>query len=320
MHPAGGRVASRRGGTRREIESVVDRMRRKHVEERRLDAGPVILNYAEGSDNGAPLVLLHGGSSRWQWWESIIDELAQRTHTFAPDLRGHGRSTWTPGHYRLFDFVDDIAVFLRRVVRRPAILLGHSLGGEVALITAALHPTSVLAVIDEDGPLSAEGALRAIAPTRPVLFAMRALAGSTLPEEKLIEHVAEIPVGFETGNVRRFAEVVGGDREILAWCAETYRHHDPAMLDAVIEFEEMHRGYDGDKLLPLIGCAVVILQGDPERGGALTEPEVAHAMTLLRDGRHERAWGLGHAMHIEDPERFLAIVLPIIDELTRLAG
>jgi pimeloyl-ACP methyl ester carboxylesterase len=284
------------------------------MEERRTDVGAVILNYAEGPDNGAPLVLLHGGSSRWQWWEEIIDRLAARSHVVAPDLRGHGRSTWTPGHYRLFDFVEDLGVFLRDVVRRPAVLLGHSLGGEVALITAALHPTLVLAVIDEDGPLSAVGARRAIAPTRPMLRAMRTLAGSTLPDEDLIDQVADVPVGFETGAVMRFGDGIGGDREILAWWAETYRHHDPTMLDAVIEFEEMHAGYD-EELLSRIECRVVILQADPARGGALTDEEVAHAMTLLRDGRHIRVEGLGHAMHIEDPDRFLDIVLPIVDEV-----
>jgi pimeloyl-ACP methyl ester carboxylesterase len=294
--------------------------RELHVEERRTDVGGVNLNYAEGPDHGQPLVLLHGGSNRWQGWEEIIDRLAARTHVFAPDLRGHGGSTWTPGHYRLFDFVEDLGVFLRDVVRRPAVLLGHSLGGEVALITAVLHPTLVLAVIDEDGPLSALGARRAIAPTRPTLLAMRALAGSTLPDEDLIDRVADVPIGFEMGEVMRFGDGIGGDREILAACAETYRHHDPTLVDAVIEFEEMHAGYDGDELLPQIRCPAVILQADPVRGGALTDAEVAHAMTLLHDGRHIRLEGLGHAMHIEDPDRFLGVVLPIIDEFTRRAG
>ena len=83
----------------------------------------------------------------------MIDPLAERTQAYVPDLPGHGLSSWTPVHYRLFDYADDIASFLEHVVREPAILLGHSLGGEIAMIVAALNPALVSAVINEDGPL-----------------------------------------------------------------------------------------------------------------------------------------------------------------------
>src|SRR5262245_5691376 len=96
----------------------------RRVEEHRFDAGGVSINYAEGPNNGPPLVLLHGGSNRWQWWRWVIAPIAEGTHAYAPDLRGHGRSTWTSGQYRLFDFAEDTASFLQQVVREPAILVG----------------------------------------------------------------------------------------------------------------------------------------------------------------------------------------------------
>ena len=92
----------------------------------------VTLSYAEGPATGRPLVLLHGGSARWQAFESIIPGLAADYHLCIPDLRGHGRSGWTPGHYTLRDFAGDIVAFLREVVAEPAALFGHSLGGIVA--------------------------------------------------------------------------------------------------------------------------------------------------------------------------------------------
>ncbi|MGH2631378.1 MAG: alpha/beta fold hydrolase [Actinomycetota bacterium] len=286
------------------------------MKEHRFDNGGIFINYAEGADNGPPLVLLHGGSLRWQAWRWVIDTLAARTHAFAPDLRGHGLSTWTPGSYRLFDYADDIAAFLERVVREPAILLGHSLGGEVALIVAALHPSSALAVIDEDGPLSGDIARRAIAPTRPMLEAMRDSAGSSLPDEDLIRHVADVPLGFETGQIIRFGDIPGVDEDELRWAAETARQNDPEMVDAVIEFEAMHAGYD-EALLTRIECPVVVLLADPELGG-LSEDEVAHAETLLRDGRWIRASGLGHTMHDEDPEWFARTVLGLVHDFSRV--
>jgi pimeloyl-ACP methyl ester carboxylesterase len=269
------------------------------------------INFAEGPDNGVPLVLLHGGSSRWQWWKWVIDALSERTHLFAPDLRGHGRSTWTPGHYRLFDYAADIERFLEGVVRVPAVLLGHSLGGEVALILAAERPDLVACVIDEDGPLSADSARQSIFPTRPMLLSMRELAGSTLPQGQLEERVADLPIEGD-GRIVRFGEVVGEGE--VAWVAETYRQHDPSMIDAVLEFEEMHAGYD-ESVLERIECPVVIFRADPERGGAITEESLQRALRVLPDARSITFTGSGHSIHIEASNRFVHEVLSVIAAL-----
>jgi pimeloyl-ACP methyl ester carboxylesterase len=285
--------------------------------EHQFDTGRVSINYAEGPDSGPPLVLIHGGSSRWQSWRRVIDPLAERFHLYATDLRGHGRSTWTPGHYRLFDHADDIASFLEHVAKAPAILLGHSLGGEIAMIVAALHPSLVRAVINEDAPLPANDKAgrvrRAIAESRLTLEVMRENTGSALPDEELMRRIAEIPLGVETGRVVRFGDAIGGDQDELRWWAATLRENDPAMIDAVIEFEQTHAGYD-EALFASIECPVMLLLADPELGG-FSDEEVAHAKTLLRGGRWIRADGLGHSMHIEDPEWFVGAVLALIDDL-----
>ena len=64
-------------------------------------------------DQGRPtLVLLHGGSARWQSWEPLLGDFAATMHVFAPDLRGHGRSSWLASHYRLLDYTADIGFIL----------------------------------------------------------------------------------------------------------------------------------------------------------------------------------------------------------------
>jgi pimeloyl-ACP methyl ester carboxylesterase len=283
----------------------------RDYEERSFNTGPVEINFAEGPNNGVPLVLLHGGSSRWQWWKWVIDALSERTHLFAPDLRGHGRSSWTPGQYRLFDYAADIESFLEAVVRVPAVLLGHSLGGAVALIVAAERPDVVSCVINEDGPLSADSARRAILPTRSRLLKMRELAGSTLPRRQLEERVADLPIE-EDGRIVRFGDLVG--EEEVIWVAETFRQHDPAMLDAVIEFEEMHGGYD-ESVLQRIKCPVVIFRADPERGGAITKDVLRSALSVLGDARSITFTGAGHSIHIEASDRFVKEVLSVIAAL-----
>jgi pimeloyl-ACP methyl ester carboxylesterase len=77
--------------------------------EHSFDAGTVALNIAEGPDNGPPLVLLHGGSGRWQAWDPIIPDLIARWQLFAPDLRGHARSGRVTGRYAIRDYAGDIA-------------------------------------------------------------------------------------------------------------------------------------------------------------------------------------------------------------------
>lgn len=132
-------------------------MARDLADERRFDAGDVALNYAEWPDAGPPLVLLHGGASRWQGFLPIMPALAARWHIYALDLRGHGRSGWTPNRYRLDDYAADLRAFLDLRVARPAVLFGHSLGGMIALLAAARDPRLARAVILGDTPLDLAG-------------------------------------------------------------------------------------------------------------------------------------------------------------------
>jgi pimeloyl-ACP methyl ester carboxylesterase len=125
--------------------------------ERRFDTGEVKLNYAEGSDSGPLLVTVHGGASHWQGFEAIIPALAARWHIYALDLRGHGRSGWTPNRYTLDDYTADLLAILERRIGQTAVLFGHSLGGMIALLAAARAPQAVRAVILGDTPLVLAG-------------------------------------------------------------------------------------------------------------------------------------------------------------------
>src|SRR2546430_2176791 len=114
-------------------------MRADEMSQAKFDTGQVTLNYAEGPGAGPALVLLHGGSARWQYFDGILPELTERWHVFAPDLRGHGLSGRAAGRYALRDYADDIGAFLQHV-SGPASLFGHSLGGMIALMTADQAP------------------------------------------------------------------------------------------------------------------------------------------------------------------------------------
>ena len=72
------------------------------IQEHTFDTGTVTLNYAQAPSAGTPLVLLHGGSARWQSFADVVSDL-RVYHLYIPDLRGHGKSGRAPGHYRLQD-------------------------------------------------------------------------------------------------------------------------------------------------------------------------------------------------------------------------
>lgn len=93
---------------------------------------------------GRPLVLLHGGFLDHRMWDDQIPAFASDHRVIAPDARGHGRSANATGPYRL---TDDLAALLRHLDTGPAILVGLSMGGSIAIDTALEHPDLVSAVV-----------------------------------------------------------------------------------------------------------------------------------------------------------------------------
>src|SRR4051812_47158999 len=101
--------------------------------ERTFETGDVSINYAEGPRSGPPLVLLHGVTSRWQRFLTLMPVLTQRWHVVAADLRGHGRSGRVPGRYGVMEYAQDVIGLIRHLGDEPAVVLGHSLGAMVGV-------------------------------------------------------------------------------------------------------------------------------------------------------------------------------------------
>ena len=93
--------------------------------EQTFSTGPATLNYAATREPGPPLLLLHGVTTRWQAWLPLMPLLSQQWQVWAPDFRGHGRSSRVAGGYRGEDFAADIIIFLEHRVQQPAVIIGH---------------------------------------------------------------------------------------------------------------------------------------------------------------------------------------------------
>jgi pimeloyl-ACP methyl ester carboxylesterase len=281
--------------------------------EHTFDAGEVRLNYAEGPANGAPLVLLHGLGRRWQVFLPVIPALSLRWRIFAPDLRGHGKSSHVARGYHGPQFSEDIAGFLRERVEAPAVLFGHSLGGMLAMQVAAHHPELVRALILGDNMIVARQLQH---PMYTALFSgLRDLARGGGSVEKIAEGIGKIVLPVPgTGDSAAIRELPGNDEPYLLSWARCVQQADPDTYEMTLDGSSLE-GWDGEAVLRVITCPTLLLQGTPELGGLMSDADVALAAKLLSHHAHVKFSNLGHALFIQQPEPVLRAVTNFLESL-----
>ena len=111
------------------------------------------LHYVDwGNEEKPALLLIHGGRDHCRNWDWVAEALRDDYHVVAPDLRGHGDSQWVYGSgYAMIDYVYDIAQLVTQKHLEPVTIVGHSLGGSVALEYAGVYPDKVAKVVAIEG-------------------------------------------------------------------------------------------------------------------------------------------------------------------------
>ncbi|MFF2081476.1 alpha/beta fold hydrolase [Kitasatospora sp. NPDC058162] len=92
---------------------------------------------------GQPVVLLHGLAGHSGEWELLAGELSSRHRVVAVDQRGHGASERRPEDVSRAAYVADVTAVVEQLGLRRPVLVGQSLGGHTAMLTAAAHPALV---------------------------------------------------------------------------------------------------------------------------------------------------------------------------------
>jgi non-heme chloroperoxidase len=113
----------------------------------------VKLQYVEqGNANGTPVIFLHGITDSWHSFESVLKHLPKNIHAFAISQRGHGDSERPVSGYHPKDFANDVAAFIKKKNLGKAVVVGHSMGGVVAQQFVLLHPQLAkgIVIIDSD--------------------------------------------------------------------------------------------------------------------------------------------------------------------------
>ena len=128
--------------------------------------GDVDLAY-ECRGSGPPFVLVHGWTGSGRGWHPAADPLTRRVTVVTYDQRGHGRSTnvGDPEAYTFDLLVDDLAGLVDVLALEPFHLLGHSMGGAVAMRYALRAPERVRSLVLLDtGAKSAAGSIDLMQP------------------------------------------------------------------------------------------------------------------------------------------------------------
>ncbi|MCH8993940.1 MAG: alpha/beta hydrolase, partial [Chloroflexi bacterium] len=223
------------------------------LNERTFDANGVSINFVEGPPSGPPLVMLHGGTDQWQTFQPVIPELSDRLHVYALDFRGHGKSGRARGEYRIPDYSKDVVEFIRERIGAPAILMGHSMGADASLWIAANAPDTVRAAILEEPLYSHNGTrLKDFSVYKSLLVFREALPSSTSSVEQIASAIKAARPNWPESLVQSKAECLS----LL----------DPDTLTLIVEGHHTD-GYDTEDLLPRISAPMLLIQGDPLRGG-----------------------------------------------------
>ncbi len=244
------------------------------------------LFYKEYGSGGKPLIILHGMLGNGRNWHTIATRLAERRRVIVPDLRNHGRSPHSDSH-TLADMVEDVYELQRDVEALPAVILGHSMGGLVAMEMAFRVPEAVQGIVVVD-----------IAP-RPhragvadVLEAMAAIPLGSLQTKKEVEE--QLARAIASPLVRQFILT----NLLITESGLKWRVNLPVLQSFLVE-SQAYRPAPGDQY---DGPALFIRGG---RSGYIHDEDLPLLRHHFPRVRLETAEEAGHWVHYEAPEKLL---------------
>lgn len=111
-----------------------------------VSATELLHTHLFGPDDGPEVLALHGLTGHGRRWRNLAERHLPHLRFVAPDLRGHGRSPWTPP-WSFEAHVADLTAVLDAHTTGPVTVVGHSFGGALALHLAAAVPDRVRALV-----------------------------------------------------------------------------------------------------------------------------------------------------------------------------
>lgn len=248
---------------------------------------------------GAPDVLLvHGFGDNALVWEHFASALAEHCSLLAVDLRGHGHSSWDPaGVYALADLTADVLHVLEQMCPEPVVLIGHSLGGHVAVRVAAARRNLIRALVAVDcalrpNELSAGHVRRKFRERRG---AYRSIA----------EYTAALQEQLPLAQPEQLATLAAGALRMND--AGLYEERSDPLL---VNMDETIDTAATIAAFRQVGRPILLVRGE---GSAILSR--AAARDLLEQAPQSRTQGVafaGHTVMLDNPEGFRNVVQPYV--------
>ena len=263
----------------------------------------------EWGEPGAPVVvLLHGMRDHAHSWSWVAQSLADRYRIIAPDLRGHGDSDWSRDRdYTLPSYVRDLAEIVEASGLADINIVGHSLGGQIALRFAASFPERIRSQVLIEG---VELPLIRQERQEPTPYPKRVrdwLEHSRSRREWKPRFYSTIALAE-----RRMREAHPNiDQATLAFLTRTGITEEPGKgwrwkYDDACRYRppEDQRGQDLDELLEAITSPSILAYGDESWISPPPDSRLAH----LREHRVVRFANASHWLHHQRREQFCALL------------
>ena len=264
------------------------------------------VNFSIAGD-GPPVVLVHGVAGRAAQWDQTMLQIADRHTVVAPDLLGHGESAKPRGDYSLGAFASGIRDLLVGLDIESATIVGHSLGGGIAMQFAYQFPERCerLVLVSSGGlgqdvhPLLRAATLPGSELVLPLLSHRRVLDTAAILPRMLIR------AGFQAGP--DLSEMAAGYASLSN--AEA-RHAFVQTLRSVID-PVGQRGNASDRLYLAAKMPAMVVWGRRDRIIPVHHARVAHeGMPGSRLEVFERS---GHFPQLDDPLRFARTLIEFLD-------
>jgi pimeloyl-ACP methyl ester carboxylesterase len=254
-------------------------------------------------------VLIHGFGDGAHVWEEFASRLATHCHVVAVDLRGHGESHWDAGgKYTAEGHCEDLLCILRQLGAERVVLVGHSLGGEIAARLAASQITEAagLVLVDFSPAVDQETA-------EHILNEFNAESRSYLSVLEYAEELEQRRPMTSISIVRRIAH----ERLIAISEGEFRLKRDPALGSK----ENVDLGCDESLwgVLESVRCSTRLIRG--AASAVLTSATAKEMESRMLDCETRIVNAAGHNVMLDNPDAYFQASAPfILSMLSRIGG
>jgi len=261
------------------------------------------LHYTRTGGEKPPVLLLHGVQAAGLTWLRTAKALEATYDVVMPDFRGHGHSGRTGNGVLAGTLVKDTIELLHALELATPVVVGHSMGADIAGRLAAAHPTRALALVDPAlRNFAAAAVMSDAAPPpwmQPIIEAMQALR--TQPHaERMVTGLRLLPPGTPALDEADYVSFVEAQ----------------AQFDLSFFRYAATMGYlfEAPEVIARIASPVLLLTARPMMPGADIAAGVAAFETNWRTGEHVHFADSGHFIPFEQFDQFIDVLTRFMSE------